>query len=83
MPEGVTTPVPKAHYLLDGEAFQRIYGEEERAAVAGLADVYAPLQTADSVANNPNVLAGVEVIRCAGMWLGSLWSMRSTGSGLP
>jgi D-isomer specific 2-hydroxyacid dehydrogenase, NAD binding domain len=62
MRESVTTPVPKALYLLDGEAFQKIYGEEERAAVAGLADVYAPLQTADSVAKNPDVLAGVAVI---------------------
>ncbi len=41
MPEDVTTSVPRALYLLDAEAFQKIYGEEERAAVAGLADVYA------------------------------------------
>jgi hypothetical protein len=34
MPEGVTTPVPKALYLLDGEAFQKSYGEEEWAAGA-------------------------------------------------
>jgi hypothetical protein len=62
MPEGVTTPVPKAMYLLDGEPFEKIYGEEERAAVAELADVYAPPQAADSVAKNPRVLAEVEVI---------------------
>jgi phosphoglycerate dehydrogenase-like enzyme len=62
MPEGVTTPVPKALYLLDGEAFEKIYGEEERAAVAELADVYAPPQTGDSVAKNPRVLAEAEVI---------------------
>ena len=62
MPEGVTTPVPKALYLLDDEPFEKIYGEEERAAVAELADVYAPPQTADSVAKNPRVLAEVEVI---------------------
>jgi hypothetical protein len=43
MPEGMTTPFPKALYLLDSGAFEKIYGEEERAAVAGLADVYAPL----------------------------------------
>ena len=53
MPEDVATAVPKALYLLDGEAFEKIYGEEERAAVAELADVYAPQQTADSVAKNP------------------------------
>ena len=62
MPEGVTTPFPKALYLLDSGAFEKIYGEEERAAVAGLADVYAPLQTGDSVAKNPGVLAEAEVI---------------------
>jgi phosphoglycerate dehydrogenase-like enzyme len=62
MPEVGTTPVPKALYLLDGEAFQKIYGEEERSAVAELADVYAPLQTGDSVAKYPDVLAEAEVI---------------------
>src|SRR5688500_11013843 len=62
MPEGVTTPFPKALYLLDSGAFDTVYGEEERAAVSGLADVYAPLQTAASVATNPDVLAGVEVL---------------------
>jgi phosphoglycerate dehydrogenase-like enzyme len=62
MPEGVTTPVPKALYLLDDEPFEKIYGEEERAAVAELADVYVPPQTADTVAKNPRVLAEVEVI---------------------
>ena len=58
----MTTPFPKALYLLDSGAFERIYGEEERAAVAGLADVYAPLQTGNSVAKNPGVLAEAEMI---------------------
>ena len=62
MPEGVTNAVPKALYLLDSEASQMIYGEEERAAVAELAEVYAPPQTEDSVAKNPGVLAEAEVI---------------------
>src|SRR5829696_4884018 len=62
MPEGMTTPFPKALYLRDSGAFEKIYGEEERAAVAGLADVYAPLQTGNSVAKNPGVLAEAEVI---------------------
>jgi len=62
MPEGVTTPIPKALYVLDGEAYEKIYGEEERAAVAELADVYAPPQTRDSVAKHPGVLAEAEVI---------------------
>ena len=62
MPEDAATTVPKALYLLDGEAFEKIYGDEERTAVAELADVYAPPQTADSVAKNPCVLTEAEVI---------------------
>ena len=62
MPEGLTTSIPKALYLLNGEAFEKIYGEEEREAVAELADVYAPPQTGGSVAKNPRVLAEAEVI---------------------
>jgi phosphoglycerate dehydrogenase-like enzyme len=62
MPEDVAITVPKALYLLDGEALEKVYGDEERAAVAELADVYAPPQTADSVAKDPGVLAEVEVI---------------------
>jgi phosphoglycerate dehydrogenase-like enzyme len=62
MLEGVTASTPKALYVLDGEAFEKIYGEEEREAVAELADVYAPPQTRDSVAKNPRVLAEAEVI---------------------
>jgi hypothetical protein len=27
MPEGLTTSIPTALYLLDGEAFEKIYGE--------------------------------------------------------
>jgi hypothetical protein len=34
----------------------------DKVSETGLADVFAPLQTADSVAKNPDVLAGVEVI---------------------
>jgi phosphoglycerate dehydrogenase-like enzyme len=62
MPESVTNAVPKALYLLDNEASQKIYGEEERETVAELADVYAPQQTGNSVAKNPGVLAEAEVI---------------------
>jgi phosphoglycerate dehydrogenase-like enzyme len=62
MPEGVTPPIPKALYVLDGEAYEKIYGEEERVAVADLADVYASPQTRDSVSKNPSVLSEAEVI---------------------
>ncbi len=40
----------KALYVLDGAAFDRIYGQEERAVIARLVDVYAPLQTSAAVA---------------------------------
>ena len=62
MPEGVRTPIPKALYVLDGEAYEKIYGGEERASVAELADIYAPPQTRDSVSKNPSVLSEAEVI---------------------
>ena len=62
MPEGATISIPKALYLLDSDAFHKIYGEEEQAAVAELADIYAPPQTRDSVARNSGVLAEAEVI---------------------
>jgi phosphoglycerate dehydrogenase-like enzyme len=62
MSDGVTAPSPKALYVLDSEAFEKIYGEEERETVARLADVYAPPQTGDSVAKSPRVLAEAEVI---------------------
>jgi len=62
MPEGVTTSFPKALYFLDRGAFEIICGEEERTTVAGLANVCASLQTGDTAANNPGVLAEAEVI---------------------
>jgi hypothetical protein len=33
MPEDVTATVPKALYLLNSEVFEKIYGDEERAAL--------------------------------------------------
>lgn len=59
MPEAVTNAVPKALYLLDSEAFQKIYGDEERVVVAGLVDVYAGAWAASSWTS------------CAGTWLES------------
>ena len=52
----------KGLYLLDPSAFDRIYGEAERAAIAELVDIYAPLQTAESIAAQPEVLGDAEVI---------------------
>ncbi len=52
----------KALYLLNPDAYQNIYGPEQRAAIASLVDVYAPPQTAEGVRANPSILAPAEVI---------------------
>ena len=52
----------KGIFLLGGDAFNKIYGPQERQDVEALIDVYAPPQTAASVAENPGVLAEAEVI---------------------
>ena len=52
----------KGLYLLRKDAFAKIYGPQERRDVEALIDVYAPPQTADSVAENPGVLAEAQVI---------------------
>ena len=55
-------PKLKALYLLNEAAFDVIYGPDERADVAELVDVIAPLQTARNVADDPAILADVDVI---------------------
>jgi phosphoglycerate dehydrogenase-like enzyme len=55
-------PKFKALYLLNEAAFDVIYGPDERSDVAELVDVIAPLQTARNVADDPAILADVEVI---------------------
>ncbi len=55
-------PKLKAIYLLNEGAFDVIYGPDERRDVTDLVDVIAPLQTARSVADDPAVLADVDVI---------------------
>lgn len=52
----------KGIYILHTDAYDRIYGPAEREDVAKLIDVYAPQQTAQSVQENPSVLADAEVI---------------------
>ena len=52
----------KALYLLNSDAYERIYGPDERADLAALLDTSAPLQTAASVQQDPSVLADVEVL---------------------
>jgi phosphoglycerate dehydrogenase-like enzyme len=52
----------KAIYLLNPEAYDQIYGEPERRAIAELVEIIAPLQTAASVREDPSVLANVDAI---------------------
>lgn len=52
----------KAIYLLNPDAYNKIYGEPEREAIADLVEIVAPLQTPESVAEDGSVLADVDVI---------------------
>lgn len=53
---------PKGLYVLRTDAFESIYGEAEKDDIAGLVDLYAPPQTAESVARDPGLLAEAEVV---------------------
>src|SRR5215203_6433206 len=52
----------QALYILDSDAYELVYGPEERADVARLVDVIAPPQTRQSIAENPKLLAQADVI---------------------
>lgn len=49
-------------FVLDPEAFDMIYGPEERAAIAAHVDVLAPPQTRDSLARRPDLRREVDVL---------------------
>jgi hypothetical protein len=92
MPEAVTTYLPKAHYLLDGEAFQNlrtvldVTHPEPPEPDSHLYDLPSVVLTPTSPARwatSAGAWAASSLTSCAAMWLGSLWSMRSPGSGLP
>ena len=53
---------PRALYLLSAEALDGIYGESQRAAIDELAELVAPPQTSDTVAQHMELLEDVEVI---------------------
>ena len=53
---------PRGLYVLRSDAFDRIYGEPERADIADLVEVEEVPQTAETVTENPGVLDGVDVI---------------------
>jgi phosphoglycerate dehydrogenase-like enzyme len=52
----------KGLYVLRTDAYEKIYGPEERDAVEQLVDIYAPPQTAQSVGNDPSLLAEADFI---------------------
>lgn len=52
----------RALYLLNPDAYDDIYGPDERADIACLVEVIAPVQTAQNVRINPSILADVDVI---------------------
>jgi phosphoglycerate dehydrogenase-like enzyme len=52
----------KGLFLLDASAYEEIYGEEARRAIAELVELVAPPQTGETVAKCSDVLAGAEVI---------------------
>jgi phosphoglycerate dehydrogenase-like enzyme len=49
-------------YALDEQAFDDVYGPQERAAIAEVVDIVAPAQTAESIRAHPDALAAVDLI---------------------
>ncbi len=56
---------PKALYLLDELYWDEVFGLDERAAIAELADVVAPMQTRGTILQNKELLSGVEILLSA------------------
>ena len=52
----------KGLFILHSDAYAKIYGPEELDEVKQLVDIYAPQQTAASIAENPSVLSEADVI---------------------
>ena len=48
-------------FVLNTDAYDLIYGPDERAAIAESVDIYAPQQTAAQIQANPSLLAGADV----------------------
>lgn len=53
---------PKALYILADFAYDLIYGQPERDEIATLVNLIGPQQNAQSIAENPDLLADVEII---------------------
>lgn len=54
--------MPKGIFILASYAFELIYGKKLHAEIAGRVELIAGLQTAESIAAHPGLLADVEVI---------------------
>jgi len=52
----------KGLFLLDIQHFDNVYGPQEREEIGRLVDIYAPLQTRETIAGNPAVLKDADVI---------------------
>ncbi len=52
----------RALYILGDRGYRRIYGPQERADIAAQVELIADMQTPQSLAASPDLLAGVEII---------------------
>jgi phosphoglycerate dehydrogenase-like enzyme len=52
----------KGIFLLNTDAYQKIYGPSERAEIQQLVDIYTPQQTRESIKEDPSILAEADVI---------------------
>ena len=52
----------KGLYLLNADAYDKIYGTPERLYIEQMVDIYAPLQTAEMIAEDPSILSQADVI---------------------
>jgi phosphoglycerate dehydrogenase-like enzyme len=52
----------QALYILHEEAFEMVYGPQERARISQLVDIYAPPQTERSILKQPKLLAPAQVL---------------------
>lgn len=55
-------PPIKGMFILHRDAYEEVYGPEERTVIGGLMDIIAPPQTAREVLAHPEILRDVEVI---------------------
>jgi phosphoglycerate dehydrogenase-like enzyme len=56
------TKLPKGLFLLNADAYAKIYGPAEQAEIEQLVQLYAPPQTAQSIQENPALLHQADII---------------------